>query len=50
MTSKSDSSEFDPRVRRALLEENTGLRPWRQSRLEWRAVQALMDAVIPSAA
>ena len=38
------------RVRRALLEENNGLRQWRRSRLEWRALQALIDATVPSAA
>lgn len=42
---KSDSTEFDARVRRALMEENTGLRRSRHSRVEWRALQALMFAV-----
>ena len=41
---KVDVNEFDRRVRRALLEENAGLRQWRRSRLEWRALQALIDA------
>lgn len=50
MRSKVDAIEFDNRVRRALLEENNGLRQWRRSRLEWRALQALMDATVPSAA
>ena len=50
MRSKVDASEFDNRVRRALLEENNGLRQWRRSRVEWRALQALMDAAVPSAA
>lgn len=44
-----DASEFDGRVRRALLEENNGLRQWRRSRLEWRALQALMDATVSAA-
>jgi hypothetical protein len=47
---KVDVNEFDPRVRRALLEENAGLRQWRRSRLEWRALQALIDAAAPNAA
>ena len=45
MRNRTDSKEFDSRVRRALLEENSGLRRTRHSRVEWRALQALMDAV-----
>jgi len=47
---KVDANEFDARVRRALLEENAGLRQWRRSRLEWRALQALIDAAVPATA
>lgn len=47
---KVDAIEFGSRERRALLEENVGMREWRRRRIEWRAVQALVDAVIPSAA
>jgi hypothetical protein len=47
---KVDINEFDARVRRALLEENAGLRQWRRSRLEWRALQALIDATAPATA
>ena len=50
MRNKPDTSEFDTRVRRALLEENNGLRQWRRSRLEWRALQALMAAAAPATA
>jgi hypothetical protein len=41
---KTDASEFDTRVRRALAEENAGLRQSRENRVEWRALLALMDA------
>jgi hypothetical protein len=50
MGKRTDANEFDSRVRRALVEENAGLRQWRRSRLEWRALQALMDAVTVDAA
>ena len=50
MRCKSDAIEFDSRVRQGLTEENVGLRQWRRSRLEWRALQALMDAVAADAA
>jgi hypothetical protein len=42
--------ELDARVRRALVEENVGMREWRQRRLEWRALQAIIDAVTIEAA
>lgn len=45
MRNRTDSREFDSRVRRALMEENSGLRRTRHSKLEWRALQALMNAV-----
>ncbi|HZN14747.1 MAG TPA: hypothetical protein VFB78_10795 [Acidimicrobiales bacterium] len=50
MRNKVDAIEFGSRVRQGLAEENTGLRQWRRSRLEWRALQALMDATISAAA
>ena len=49
MKNKVDAFEFDSRVRRGLVEENIGLRQWRRSRLEWRALQALMDAATVAA-
>lgn len=50
MRTRGDTDEFDARVRRALLDENTGLRAVRRGRLEWRALQALMSAAVPVAA
>jgi hypothetical protein len=38
--------ELDRRVRRALVEENVGLRQARRSRLEWRALRALIAVAL----
>ena len=50
MAPANNGAVFDPRVRAALREENTGLRQSRRSRIEWRALQALIDAVAESTA
>lgn len=42
---RADSSEFDIRVRRALMSENTGLRSSRRRQVAGRAVEALIVAV-----
>lgn len=44
-TTKTDSIEFDTRVRRALVTENTGLRQSRRRHVTGRAVEALISAV-----